>query len=160
MRDAFGGEMSRFSILTKYISMIQSDGIGKWVVEKDNDGLLKHSIQMPFVDYSEIVHSFIDDVYFFEESNRNMILNRYEDILKKNDIEWTIESMTKADISNLNAQCVLALIMGAIRAERFCEGVLLDLFNNGYIVNWLERLYNIEKVGSENGYNENESSII
>lgn len=140
--------------------MIQSDGIGKWVVEKDNDGLLKHSIQMPFVDYSEIVRSFIDDVYFFEESNRNMILNRYEDILRKNDIEWTIESMTKADISNLNAQCVLALIMGAIRAERFCEGVLLDLFNSGYIVNWLERLNSIEKVGSENGYNENESSII
>ena len=140
--------------------MIQSDGIGKWVVEKDNDGLLKHSIQMPFVDYSEIVHSFIDDVYFFEESNRNMILNRYEDILRKNDIEWTIESMTKADISNLNAQCVLALIMGAIRAERFCEGVLLDLFNSGYIVNWLERLNRIEKVGRENGYNENESSII
>ena len=152
--------MSRFSILTKYISMIQSDGIGKWVVEKDNNGLLKHSIQMPFVDYSEIVHSFIDDVYFFEESNRNMILNRYEDILRKNDIEWTIESMTKADISNLNAQCVLALIMGAIRAERFCEGVLLDLFNSGYIVNWLERLNSIEKVGSENGYNENKSSII
>lgn len=140
--------------------MIQSDGIGKWVVEKDNDGLLKHSIQMPFVDYSEIVHSFIDDVYFFEESNSNMILNRYEDILRKNDIEWTIESMIKADISNLNAQCVLALIMGAIRAERFCEGVLLDLFNSGYIVNWLERLNSIEKVGSENGYNENESSII
>ena len=140
--------------------MIQSDGIGKWVVEKDNNGLLKHSIQMPFVDYSEIVHSFIDDVYFFEESNRNMILNRYEDILRKNDIEWTIESMTKADISNLNAQCVLALIMGAIRAERFCEGVLLDLFNSGYIVNWLERLNSIEKVGSENGYNENKSSII
>ena len=115
---------------------------------------------MPFVDYSEIVHSFIDDVYFFEESNRNMILNRYEDILRKNDIEWTIESMTKADISNLNAQCVLALIMGAIRAERFCEGVLLDLFNSGYIVNWLERLNSIEKVGSENGYNENKSSII
>ena len=140
--------------------MIQSDGIGKWVVDTDNDGLLKHSIQMPFVDYSEIVRSFIDDVYFFEESNRNMILNRYEDILRKNHIDWTLESMTKADISNLNAQCILALIMGAIRAERFCEGFLLDLLNSGYIVNWLERLNSIEKVGSENGYNENESSII
>ncbi|WP_373738269.1 DUF6508 domain-containing protein [Jeotgalibaca porci] len=52
--------------------------------------------------------------------------------------------MKDADVSSLNAQCVLALLMGAVRAERFCDGALLDFFKSGYILKWLERLQNIE----------------
>jgi len=40
----------------------------------------------------------------------------------------------------LDAKCVMALIMGVIRAERFCEGVLLNFFQKGIIRKWLERL--------------------
>lgn len=132
--------MSKFDILTKYISLIQSDSIGEWIIDNENDGTPEHPIQMPFVDYSEIVRNFIDDVYNFEESNKDMELTRYGDILKENGIEWGTESMENADVSNLNAQCVLALIMGAVRAERFCDGALFDFFKNGYILKWLKRL--------------------
>jgi len=52
--------------------------------------------------------------------------------------------MKNADVSDLNAQCVLALIMGAVRAERFCDGALLDFFKSGCILKWLERLNSIE----------------
>ena len=34
----------------------------------------------------------------------------------------------------------MALIVGAIRADRFCEGALLSFFNNGCIIKRLERL--------------------
>ena len=68
---------------------------------------------------------------------------RYEEILKDNGLEWNIESIKNADVFNLNAQCVLAFSMGAVRAERFCEGVLLDLFESGCILKWLERLNSI-----------------
>ena len=136
--------MSKFDILTKYIPIIQADSIGEWVVDKENDGTPEHPIQMPFVDYSEMVHNFIDDVYAFEESNKDMELTRYGDILKDNGLEWGTESMKNADVSNLNAQCVLALIMGAVRAERFCDGALLDFFTNGCMLKWLERLNSIE----------------
>lgn len=136
--------MSRFDILVKYIPMIQADSIGKWVVDKENDGTPEHPIQIPFVDYSEMVHNFIDDVYAFEESNKDMELTRYGDILNDNGLEWDLESMENADVSNLNAQCVLALIMGAVRAERFCDGALLDFFKSGCILKWLERLNSIE----------------
>ena len=136
--------MSKFDILVKYIPIIQADGIGEWVVDKENDGTPEHPIQMPFVDYSEMVHNFIDDVYAFEESNKDMELTRYGDILKDNGLEWDSESMENADVSNLNAQCVLALIMGAVRAERFCDGALLDFFKSGCILKWLERLNSIE----------------
>jgi len=136
--------MSKFDILTKYISMIQSDSIGEWIIDRENDGTLERPIQIPFVDYSEIVRNFINDVYTFEESNNDMELTRYGDILKDNGIEWDTESMKNADVSILNVQCVLALIMGAVRAERFCDGALLDFFKSGYILKWLERLNNIE----------------
>jgi len=136
--------MNKFDTLTKYISMIKSDSIGEWIIDRENDGTLERPIQMPFVDYSEIVRNFINDVYTFEESNNDMELTRYGDILKDNGIEWDTESMKNADISILNVQCVLALIMGAVRAERFCDGALLDFFKSGYILKWLERLNNIE----------------
>mgnify|MGYP001220340098 FL=1 len=136
--------MSKFDILTKYIPIIQADSIGELVIDNENDGTLEYPIQMPFVDYSEMVDNFIDDVYAFEESNKDMELTRYEDILKDNGLEWDSESMKNADISSLNAQCVLALIMGAVRAERFCDGALLDFFKSGCILKWLDRLKNIE----------------
>ena len=136
--------MSKFDILTKYIPIIQADSIGEWVVDKENDGTPEHLIQMPFVGYSEMVHNFIDDVYTFEKSNTDMELTRYGEILKDNGLEWDSESMKSADISNLNLQCVMALIMGAVRAERFCDGALLDFFKSGYILKWLERLKSIE----------------
>ena len=136
--------MSKFDILTKYISMIQTDNIGEFFIDKENDGTPEHPIQMPFVGYSEMVHNFIDDVYTFEKSNKDMELTRYGEILKDNGLEWDLESMKSADISNLNLQCVMALIMGAVRAERFCDGALLDFFKSGYILKWLERLKSIE----------------
>lgn len=136
--------MSKFDILTKYIPMIQTDNFGEWVIDKENDGTPEHPIQMPCVRYSEMVSNFIDDVYTFEESNKDMELTRYGDILKENGLEWGTDSMKDADVSSLNAQCVLALLMGAVRAERFCDGALLDFFKSGYILKWIERLQNIE----------------
>ncbi len=136
--------MSKFDILTKYIPIIQSDIVGEWVIDKENDGTPEHPIQMPFVAYSEMVHNFINDVYTFEERNKDMELTRYGDILKDNGLEWSTESMKNADVSDLNVQCVLALIMGAIRAERFCDGALLYFFTSGSMLKWLERLKSTE----------------
>lgn len=136
--------MSKFDVLTKYIPKIQLDSIGEWVVDKESDGRSEHPFQMPFVGYTEMVHNFIDDVYAFEESNKDMELARYRDILKDNGLEWDLESMANADILNLNAQGVLALIMGAVRSERFCDGALLEFIKSGCLLKWLERLNSIE----------------
>lgn len=136
--------MSTFNILTKYISIIQADSIGEWVFDKENDGTIEHPLQAPYVNYSEMVNNFVEDVCTFHDSNKDMELTRYVDILKDNGLEWDSESMENADVSNLNAQCVLALIMGAVRAERFCDDALLDFFKNGCILKWLEKLNSIE----------------
>lgn len=136
--------LSQFNILTNYIPMLQGDDIGEWVIDKENDGTAEHPIQMPFVNYSETVRRFIEDVYTFAEQHQEMELTRYSEILKENGIEDGMNDMENVDISNVNAQCVLALILGVLRAERFCEGVILDVFTNGTIVKWLERLERLE----------------
>lgn len=136
--------LSQFEILTNYIPMLQGDDIGEWVIDQENDGTAEHPIQMPFVNYSETVRRFIEDVYTFAEHHQEMELTRYREILKENGIEWGMNDMEDVDVSNLNSQCVLALIMGVLRAERFCEGVILDFFTNGTIVKWLERLERLE----------------
>ncbi len=136
--------LSQFEILTNYIPLLQGNDIGEWVIDQENDGTAEHPIQMPYVNYSETVRRFIEDVYTFAEHHQEMELTRYSEILKENGIEGGTNAMETVDISNVNAQCVLALIMGVLRAERFCEGVILDFFKNGAIVKWLERLERLE----------------
>lgn len=137
-------KLSQFKILTNYIPMLQGDDIGEWVIDQENDGTAEHPIQMPYVNYSETVRRFIEDVYTFAEQHQELEITRYREILEENGIEWGMNDMEDVDVSNLNSQCVLALIMGVLRAERFCEGVILDFFTNGTIVKWLERLERLE----------------
>lgn len=136
--------MTKFEILTNYIPKLEGNHFGKWVVDKENDGSSEHPIHMPYVDYSAIVTDFLHDFYKFEKDNNEMKLKYYKDILNENNIDWRSESMITADVSDLNAQVVLALIMGVIRADRFSEGTLLEFFQNGCIVKWLHRLENLD----------------
>ena len=52
--------------------------------------------------------------------------------------------MSEADVSRLDGKCVMAMIVGAVRAERFCDGALLSFFKDGNIEKWLMRLKEIE----------------
>lgn len=130
----------KFEILTKYLSQLGEDEIGTWFIDRENDGTPEHPIQMPFVTYSEMVHHFIDDVYTFVDENKDFELNHYYSILEQNGLEWGLKSMSEADVSHLDGKCVMALIVGAVRAERFCDGALLGFFKDGSIKKWLERL--------------------
>lgn len=132
--------MKQFEILTKYIPKLQEDHIGEWVIDQENDGTTERPIQMPFVNYSETVQRFLDDVYTFAEQHQEMELTRYSEILSENGIDWGTNDMEHVDISNLNAQCVLALIMEALRAERFSEGAIFNFFKSANMLKCLERL--------------------
>jgi len=146
--------MSRLDVLTKYISMIQSDSFGEWIVDKENDGTPEHPIQMPFVGYSKMVDSFQEDLYKFCDEHPKYEHTRYGETLDKNNIEWSTESMQAADVSKLDEKCVIALLIGAVRAERFCDGALLGFFNSGFILRWLDRLKEIDEGGELNGEQE------
>ncbi|MBD3860804.1 hypothetical protein IEE86_13800 [Bacillus sp. 28A-2] len=136
--------MSRFESLRKYIPMLQKDRIGEWVIDQENDGTAERPIQMPFVHYSETVQHIIEDIYTFAEQHQEMELTRYRKILKENGIEGGLNDIENVDISTLNAQCVLALIMGGVRAERFCDGAIFNFFKSGAMLKCLERLECLE----------------
>lgn len=138
-----------FEELVGLIDKIKDDSIGEWIIDKKNDGTIEHPIQMPFVIYSMIVRLFEQAVYSFEEDHPEFELNRYGSILERYDIKWETQSMSTVDVSKMDGQGVMALIMAAVRAERFCDGALKEFFENGSIEKWLLRLKEIDEEGEE-----------
>ena len=72
-------------------------------------------------------------------------LYNYRDILKKNGISYNFHSMSRADVSRFDAEPVLALILGAFRAERFNQGIIIQFLKNNSIYKWLNRLKEIDE---------------
>lgn len=136
--------MDKFSSLTNYLTALETDQFGAWVVDNKCNGLSDDSIQIPYVNYSDIVNDFVSDVYKLNDENPEFCLNNYSDILEKNDIKWAQDPLENADVSNLNAQCIMALIISVVRAERFCDGTLLSFLKSGTIKKWLIRLQEID----------------
>lgn len=135
-----------FEQLTSYIDKIASEETsGEWY-----GGFNHKEPSFPHVLYSVTMHRFEDDVLKFVDVHPEMDLTHYYDVLEKNGLAWDSTIMQKADIANASGQLVMALIVGAIRAERFCDGALLGFLENGCIVKWLERLKQIDDIKGEN----------
>ena len=94
--------MGKFKNLTKYLPLLGDDTIGTWFFDRENDGSPEHPKQMPFVQYTEMVHHFLDDVYEFMEHNKEFELNHYGEILNQNGIEWGSKSMSEAEVAIRN----------------------------------------------------------
>ena len=99
------------------------------------------------MNYSCVVDHFIDDVYSFVDNHEEMGLYSYQKVLEENGIKWNAKSMETAVVDDLDAKCVVALIYGAIRAERFCDGTILAFLKDGTFVRWLERLKTLDADG-------------
>lgn len=46
--------------------MLEEDKIGNWAIDRVNDGMPEHPIQMPFLNYSRLVREVEDAIYDFE----------------------------------------------------------------------------------------------
>lgn len=136
-----------YESLTKYLDEFTGAKFGTWIVDKKNDGTPEHPLEFPFVNYSRAADQFIHDVYSFVDNHEEMGLYSYQKVLEENGIEWSAKSMETAVVDDLDAKCVVALIYGAIRAERFCDGAILAFLKDGTIVRWLERLKTLDADG-------------
>lgn len=137
--------MKKYSVLTKYINLLKNDNAGEWIVDKENDGSAERPIQLPFVIYSITVDKLADDIYKFAKESDEIVPSKYAEILQANGIEWNSDSMIKADVSVLDAQCILALLIASLRAERFCDGALLGFIESGAVTRWLKRLQELDE---------------
>ena len=116
--------MKEYSVLTKHINLLENDNAGEWSCDKENDGSQERPIHVPFVSYSIAVNNLADDIYKFAKESDEIVPSKYAEIIQANGIEWGYDSMMKADASELDAQCILALLIASLRAERFCDGAL------------------------------------
>lgn len=114
--------MKEYSVLTKHINLLKNDNAGEWICDKENDGSSERPIHVPFVSYSIAVNNLADDIYKFAKESDEIVPSKYAEIIQANGIEWGYDSMMKADASELDAQCILALLIAPLRAERFCDG--------------------------------------
>lgn len=137
--------MKKYSVLTKYINLLKNDIVGEWSCDKENDGSSERPMHLPFVIYSITVKKLADDIYKFAKESNGIVPSKYAEILQANGIEWGYDSMMKADASELDAQCILALLIASLRAERFCEGALLGFIESGAVTRWLKRLQKIDE---------------
>ena len=133
-----------FEALTGFIPRFQNIEFGEWVIDSSSDGSPAHPKQFPFVAYDRAVSEFEHAVYHFIDEHKEMELNRYREILELANIECSSDVMESADVSRLDGKTVMALIVCATRAERFCDGALLGFFKNGCITKWLDRLEQLD----------------
>lgn len=137
--------MKKYSALTKYINLLKNNNAGEWICDKENDGSSERPIHLPFVSYSIAVNNLADDIYKFVKESNEIVPSKYAEILNANGIEWGYDSMMQADASGLDAQCILALLIASLRAERFCDGALLGFIKSGAVTRWLKRLQELDE---------------
>lgn len=137
--------MKKYYALTKYINLLKNDIVGEWSCDKENDGSSEKPMHLPFVSYSIAVDNLADDIYKFAKESNEIVPGKYAEILQANGIEWGYDSMMKADASGLDAQCILALLIASLRAERFCDGALLGFIKSGAVTRWLKRLQELDE---------------
>lgn len=137
-------EKQNFSNLTMFIDKFQNIGYGKLIIDDKNDGSPEHPRQMPYIKYHDLVYEFISAICDFQNNHTEFNLINYKEILHSQLIEWNITSIGDVIVDDLNAETVLALLIGILRLERFCEGTLLSMLENGVIQRCLMRLKEID----------------
>lgn len=127
-----------YESLTKYLDVFKEESYGEWVIDENK-------VHFPYVNYTDEVGNFLGDVMAFVDAHEEMDLKRYSSILEDLGIEMSTEAMAEADPESLDGQAVMALIVASMRGERFCEGFLLRMFEEGCIRKWLMRLAAIDR---------------
>lgn len=131
--------------LTRLIKAMETDTYGEMVFDTKSKGTMDDPIHMPYAHYTDVVNDLWHEIYAFSEAHPEYELRKYQSILEKNGLKWDSASMSGADVSSADGQLVTALLMAATRAERFCDGALLDFCEDGSILRWLKRLKEIDE---------------
>lgn len=131
--------MGRFSPLTAHLSAMHPPA-GEWIADTRHDGSPESPIQLPWVKYRAEIARFMDDVNQFAISSPELGLRSYGGILER----AGVKSLYDADVSSLDALTVCAVIVAAVRSERFCEGAVYSFVECGQARRCLERLAELD----------------
>ena len=94
--------------------------------------------------YDQIVGMFDDAIMQFVSDHEEMGLRQYYDIMESAGIMPNRDPMRHKGISSLDGRTTVALIVWAMRADRFSPGSLMQFCKDGSIVRCLRRLKQID----------------
>ena len=137
---------TKFDKLIGLLEPLETDSVGEWIIDNEHKGTEDDPIHFPYPKYTEVVNELIDAVYKFEDENPEYELTKYGELLKERGLEWGQRSMENADVSNMDAQGIMALLMGMVRAERFCDGAIMGMIKSGAVKKWLMRLQELKEM--------------
>lgn len=136
-----------YESLTCFIDKIDTTHAGKWEIDDKHKGTSEDPLTFPWIRYDKSIPPFVEAIYQFVEDHEDLNLRNYDYILEKRGIKWDTKAMSDANADELDGVTVLALLVGIVRAERFCDGILLKFLSNGSISNWLKRLKELDETG-------------
>lgn len=99
--------------------------------------------------YNATIERLIDGVFTIIEQHPEYAQNFRDarSIIEAHNIEWgdgeNDRSMANVDVSGLDGQCIMALFLGLIRADRIW-GCLSSFVQKGVVQRWIERLKDID----------------
>lgn len=96
------------------------------------------------MNYGRLVTDLVQAIYAAHEAHPEFELRDYNGVLERSGLKWDGQVMETADVSNLDGQAVMALLLGACRTDQFCEGALLGFIEDGCMKRWIERLQEID----------------
>lgn len=125
--------------LTKFLPIFDTKSFGEWLICVI--GTAENEFCIPAVSYTDEVDNFASAVRMYIDDHP--FLKNYQRILNANNIET--ERIKDIDVSNLDGDCVCAMIVANVLAEKFCEGAILESCKNKTFIKWLERLKEIDE---------------
>ena len=89
--------------------------------------------------------SLFDKLYRLADERKEYRLHEYGKVLEEYGLKWDERDLRAADVSEMDAQGVVAVLFGACRADHFCEGAFDDFAQDGYVSKWLKRLKELDE---------------
>lgn len=103
---------------------------------------------IPAMDRKESVFSghpsLFDELYRLADERKEYRLHEYGKVLEEYGLKWDERDLRAADVSEMDAQGVVAVLFGACRADHFCEGAFDDFAKDSYVSKWLKRLKELD----------------
>ena len=137
---------TKFDKFIGLLELLETNSAGEWIIDKEHKGTEDDPIHFPYPIYTEVVYELMEAVYEFEHENPEYELTKYEELFKERGLEWGQESMENADVSNMDAQSIMALFMGMVQGERFCDGAIMEMIKSGTVRKWLMRLKELKEM--------------
>lgn len=134
-------ERTLYADLTRYAGHLAVNP-GEWEPRHQNaKGTADDPIIMPYFVYGPALQGFVD--VFYETSGFADL--RYLDTLEKRGIEASHLGFASVDVEHADLELIRALITTAVRQDRFCEGLLGTLADNGFLDRCLHRLKELDR---------------